>query len=1069
MKKFIFSTGNQSKLFKATVLTALTLCLPTMASAYNANENKVEMGEQKADHITGTVTDTNGEPVIGATVKIVGSGNGTVTDVNGKFTLNATQNTILHVSSVGFAPKEVKVVGSSLNIVLKEDTNMLSEVVAIGYGNQRKQDLSTAVASVKIDQSMKSRPSNLASMLQGAMPGVMVQNNGGDPLSEASLSIRGRGSRGTDHSYNSGDGVLYIVDGVPGAPYNIEDIETITVLKDAASAAIYGASVGSGGVVVITTKQAKEGKVKVNFNISKSIKSAINLPTTLTAEQYNKVWADAVKIYGGKLPSTANPAIYPYGNVTRTDWVDAIFRKGYLEHYAISFSGGTGSLKGFASISYDKDTGILKNTFANKLGSKGNIDFQINKWLKLSEQVTYQLTDGQGNIGTGHEGVLPNAIFFPRSATLYDTDEEGNILYDEYKHPLYHGTTPRWAAAKGISGYGEFRNPLAMLQRLDQKRPTHKLFSTTSLELKPITALTLKSQFTSGLIDTEFDEFIHKIPEPGNQSEENRHNIEHSRLSNWLWENTATYAEVFGKHHLSVMAGFTMKYDNYKSYGIYTTGYVQEDRHSSTLGQASDWSKYKPSENLWEESMMSFFGRIGYSWKDRYFATASVRRDATSKLYKKNNSGIFPAVSGSWKISSEPFFAPIRNIVSLFKLRASWGQVGNVALVPRYSWNVPLGTTEWPIIYGKNLDNIVYGTYAESIGTKNLKWETTEQWGVGLDLGLFNNELSLTIDYFNKHTKDLIEKVPVTSVAGIAVEPYGNVGNVVNKGWEFGANYQKKIHGFAFGLNANLATVHNEVLDLGARGTLEHDVVVNSQRPLRSTVGHPWYSFYVLKTNGIFQTQDEINNYKWTDPKTGISNIIQPNAKPGDLKYVDFNNDGKINADDNQYMGSYMPKITFGFGGNASYKGVDFSIQFQGVGLSTIYNGFKQMALTGRQQGGNMLSSILNAWDYDKTSGIPRLALISDPNGNFTNPSDFYLENGSYLRLKNITVGYTCPKSITQLLGVTNTTIRFYLNCENLLTITDYTGIDPEVGNFGIDAGTYPISRSFNFGINFNF
>ena len=556
MKKFIFSVGNKNKLFKVTALTALTLCLPAMASAYNANANKVEMSQQKADHITGTVTDTNGEPVIGATIKIVGSSNGTVTDVNGKFTLNATQNTILHVSSVGFSPKEVKVVGSSLNIVLKEDTNMLSEVVAIGYGNQRKQDLSTAVASVKIDQSMKSRPSNLASMLQGAMPGVMVQNNGGDPLSEASLSIRGRGSRGTDHSYNSGDGVLYIVDGVPGAPYNIEDIETITVLKDAASAAIYGASVGSGGVVVITTKQAKEGKIKVNFNISKSIKSAINLPTTLTAEQYNKVWADAVKIYGGKLPSTANPAIYPYGNVTRTDWVDAIFRKGYLEHYAISFSGGTSNLKGFASISYDKDTGILNNTFANKLGSKGNIDFQINKWLKLSEQVTYQLTNGQGNIGTGHEGVLPNAIFFPRSATLYDTDEEGNILYDEYKHPLYHGTTPRWAAAKGISGYGEFRNPLAMLQRLDQKRPTHKLFSTTSLELKPITALTLKSQFTSGLIDTEFDEFIHKIPEPGNQSEENRHNIEHSRLNNWLWENIATYAEVFGNtqailHHIT--------------------------------------------------------------------------------------------------------------------------------------------------------------------------------------------------------------------------------------------------------------------------------------------------------------------------------------------------------------------------------------------------------------------------------------------------------------------------------------------------------------------------------------
>lgn len=1070
MKKFIFSVGNKNKLFQMTAIIALSTCTPALAFAYDANANYVKMSQQQTNHVSGIVTDDKGEPIVGATIQIIGAGTGAITDLDGKFAIDVPVGTSIRISSIGYTTQTVKI-GSSklLSVVLTDDTNILGEVVAIGYGSQRKQDLSTAVSSVTLDQSMKSRPSNLASMLQGSMPGVMIQNNGGDPLSESSLSIRGRGSRGTDDNYNSGDGVLYIVDGVPGSPFNVEDIESITVLKDAASAAIYGASVGSGGVVVITTKQAKEGKIKVNFNISKSLKNAMNLPSTLTSEEYNKVWADAVKLYGGKLPSTADPEQYPYGNITRTNWMDEIFRTGYLEHYALSLSGGNEKLKAFVSFNMDRDKGILENTFARKFGGKANIDFQINKWIKFSEQFTYQFTDGQGSVNTGHEGVLANAVFFPRSATVYDTDKAGNILYDDYQRALYHGTLPRWAAAEGMSGYGEFRNPLALLHRLDQKRPSHKLYSTTSLEIKPFSSLTLKSQFTAGISGSEFDEFIHTVPEPGNISKENRHNIEHSNLNNWLWESTATYAEAFGQHHISAMAGFTMKYEKYKSYGVYTTGFDLEDRHSSTLGQAKDWTKYKPTEDIWEESMMSVFGRVGYSWADKYFVTASLRRDATSKLYKDNNSGVFPAVSGLWKISSEPFFESLKSTFSLFKLRASWGQVGNVALVPRYSWNVPMGNTEWPIIYGKDMNNIVYGTYSQSIGTKDLKWETTEQWGVGLDLGLFNNDLNVTIDYFNKRTKDLIEKVPVSPVAGIVIEPYGNVGDVVNRGWEFGANYNKTIQNFTFGFNANLAMVHNEVLDLGTRSTLEHNIVVNSQRPLRSTVGCPWYSYYVLKTNGIFQTQEEINSYKWTDPTTGLTNLIQPNAKPGDLKYVDFNSDGQINSDDNQYMGSYMPKITFAFGGNAAYKGIDFSFQFQGVGKSTIYNAFKQMALTGRQQGGNMLSTIMDAWDYNKQSGIPRLALIDDANGNFTNPSDFYLENGSYLRLKNLTLGYTLPQTLMNSAGLANSTLRFYFNCENLFTITDYTGIDPEVGNFGLDGGTYPIARSFTLGLNFSF
>lgn len=1020
---------------------------------------------------TGTVKDSTGEPIIGANVLVKGSTLGSITDIDGKFTIKVSNGDVLQFSFMGYKTIEMKAENKPMNIVLQEDTEVLDEVVVIGYGTSRKEDLSTAVTTVKMDDRLKSRPANLASYLQGQMPGVMIQSNGGDPMAEVSMSIRGRGSRGTDKSYNSGDGVLYVVDGVPGAPFNMEDVESITVLKDAASAAIYGASVGSGGVVVVTTKQASAGKAKVSINISKSFKSAMNLPETLTAEQYNQVWADAVKTYGGQMVAARNPELFPYGNVTRTDWMDAIFRTGSLEHYALSVSGGSDVMKGFASFAYDNDKGVMLNTFSRKFSAKANLDFQLSKWLKLSERATYEYKNGQGDIMTGHQGVLNQAVFFPRSATVYDYDKEGNLMYDDQRKPLYHGTIPRWAAQEGISSpYGEIRNPVATLERLDQQRPSTKIYSTTSIEIKPISSLTIKSDFTAGLeIKTE-DIFSPKVPEIGRPELENKREKSNEWKSTILWESTATWAHVFNDaHHVSAMAGYSMKYEKYKWDRYYTSKFNREDRHSITNGQAGDWSKYKPEEEIWEESMISAFARLGYSYEDRYFITGSLRRDATSKLYKDNNSGIFPAVSASWKISSESFFEPLKSVVSLLKIRGSWGQVGNVALVPRYSWNVPLNETEWPIIYGKDLHTVQNGVYAGSIGTKNLKWETTEQYGIGLDLGLFDNSLNVTIDYFNKRTKDLIEIVPMPSVAGVSVDPYGNIGDVVNRGWEFSASYQKKIGDVTFGVNGNISTVHNEVLDLGNMDYIQHTVGVNDKRPLRSTVGQPWYSYYVLKTEGIFQNEQEIKDFTWTDPQTGMTKMIQPNAKPGDFKYVDFNNDGKITDDDKQYLGSYMPKITFGFGGNVQYKGIDFSFQFQGVGKSTVYNGYKQMGYTGRGQGSNMLADVLNSWDYNKTSGVPRLAIIEDGNGNYSNLNDFFLEDASYLRLKNVTLGYTLPVSVMRAIGIPTSSLRFYVNAENLFTVTDYSGIDPEVGNFGLDGGTYPVARSFSIGFNFNF
>lgn len=1014
------------------------------------------------------IVNSGGSPVGNVSVQLNGTGIGTTTNANGEFILRnlpVLENYVITVSSVGYETQEITVTSPEVSIDLITSDEVMGEVVVIGYGSKRKEDLTTSVATITLDEKAKGRPSSISNLMQGQMPGVTIQSGGGDPLAGSTISIRGRGSRGRDGDPNSGDGVLFIVDGVPNAPFNVEDVESISVLKDAASAAIYGAYVGSGGVVVITTKQAKSGKVRVNLNVNKGFKTPWKIPEVLNAEQYNKVVADAVKADPSKtLPVVSDPSKYPYGTVTRTNWLDEIFRTGKIDHYALSLSGGSDKIKSFASVSYDKDQGILNNTYSDKLGGKLNVDFQITDWLKLAERVTYQYINGQGDINTSsHEGVLINAVFYPTSATVYEHDKDGNIVMDEYGRPLFGGTIPRWATAEGISGYGEIRNPVATLARLRQNRPSHNIYSTTTMEIKPVRGLTIKSDFTAGVLNSRYEGFTVRIPEPGRPDNSNNRSISSTLHNNWLWETTASYSKsITGGHRLTAMLGYTMAKENYRYNSTTMYNFDREDPYSAVMTNGNDWERVKPSEAIWDESTISAFGRIDYSLRNKYFLTASLRRDATSKLYKDNNSGIFPAVSGSWKISEEDFFDNLRETITLFKIRASWGQIGNKNLVPRYSYNVAMGRTPDPAFFGNNLQTMIYGTYQSSIPNLNLKWETTEQTGVGLDIDFLNN-LSINIDYFNKITKDLIEQLPVPSQAGITVAPYGNIGRVLNKGWEFGASYRNTIGQVNVTAFANLSIVKNEVLDLGDYAFMQHTTNVNSMQPLRSTVGQPWYSYFLLQTDGIFQSQQEIDNYKFN------GNLIQPNAKPGDLKYVDFNNDGRINQDDYQYMDSYLPKITYAFGSTLDWNNMDFSFMFQGISGVKIFNGFKSMGITGRQVPSNMLSMVLDSWDYNKNSGIPRLGLLSDPNGNFTNPSDFMLEDGSYLRLKNVALGYSIPQTFLNQIKLNGVNARVYVNAENLLTITKYTGFDPEVGNFGIDGGRYPNARVFSFGLNLNF
>lgn len=1020
--------------------------------------------------ITGIVLDDEtGEPLIGASVVVKGTTYGVQTDFDGKYSIKAKEGDILIVSYLGFVTQEKKVGKSSTsNFRLAKDTQELDEVVVVAYGKTRKEDLTTSVSTIKIDDNLKSRPANIESMLQGQLSGVTIQSGGGDPLSGGStISIRGRGSRGVDGDPSSGDGVLFIVDGVPGAPYNVEDVESITVLKDAASAAMYGAYVGSGGVVVVTTKKAKEGVLNVDINSSVGISKAWNLPDVITADQFMKVKKDALAQY----PASPNTAKFvtiseqPYFGVTRTNWLDEIFRSAVVTHQAVSISGGSQKISALGSFSYDKKEGTLINTFSESIGAKTNVGFHPTKWLTIRENATYKYSNGQGGLNNyNHQGVIMNAIFFPRSSTIYDYSQSGEQLHDENGNALYQGTVPRFLVEKGVTGFGEVRNPVATLKRLKEYRPSHNIYSTTTLEVKPIESIVFKSDFTVGVSSNRYEGFNPKVPEIGLRKTSNERDLSSSLYKNWIWETTGSYSKRINSHTFDFMLGYNLSAENSRYFSVQVRDFSKEDDFYTILPNGNDWKSQKPYEDIWDESAISTFSRLGYSFADRYFLTASVRRDATSKLYKDNNSGIFPAISGSWKISSEDFFAPAKKTFNLVKLRGSWGQVGNKSLVPRYSYNVAMGMSDWETYYGLNLDNYTKGVFQKTIANRDLTWETTEQLGFGLDLGLFN-QIEITADWYKKTTKDLIEKMPISPTAGVEVEPYGNIGQVLNQGFEVGVNYHRKIGEVDLSVFGNLNTVKNEVQDLGGREFMEHRI--SQQDVLRSTVGQPWYSYYVLKTDGIFQNASEIDNYTFTDAN-GATNKIQPNAQPGDLKYVDTNNDGVINDKDRQYMGSYLPEITYAFGSGINYKGIDFSFFFQGISEVMVYNQFKAFGLTGR--GDNyMLSDVMDSWEYNKNSGIPRMGFVNDDNGNYSNYSDFLLEDGSYLRLKNITLGYTLPAYLMENWKMKNAKLRLYINAENVLTFTKYSGLDPEVGNFGVDVGNYPTSRTVSLGVNFSF
>lgn len=1015
--------------------------------------------------VKGTVKDQAGEPVIGANVLVKGATQGVITDLDGRFELKAAMNSVLVVSYVGYLPQEVPVKGSTVNVVLKEDNALLEEVVVLGYGaNTRKQDLSASVGVLSNTDELTARPvSSAEGMLQGQLAGVTIQSNGGDPTKAPNIVIRGQGSQ-------NGDNVLWVVDGVPGAPIaSMNDIESIVVLKDAASAAIYGAQSGAGGVILVTTKKAKEGAPSLSYDGTFGVRTATNLIEPLNAEQQIEMRKLSYANAGQTLPVGWDVTKNPWVGTTRTDWMDAIFRTAAYQRHNVSLNVGTENFLSRLSFAYDNDQGTLINTYNKNLSLRYNGKVKLNKWVTISEDFVWKNTQARSKDteNDAYTGPILSAIYMPASASVYNAIDGS-----------YGGTTtedPAYIAKYGSNFadiHGDAVNPVRLLTADNIYNRTSDMWSTTTLEVGNIVpGLKFVSRFTYNVASNFYKGFSPIRDEVGKPDLSNSLNESSYRADAWKTENTLTYDNTFGEHTVGALFSTTADHYQMRSFSVNGKDFPDESQHLQYLAYAGKTSAQDALTG--PDANVSLIARLAYSYNDRYFATASWRRDYAGRLPKAHNYGDFPAVTVGWKISNEAFFEK-NDLVNLLKLRASWGRVGNLGSIGYHYKTLLPGRTVWTeqAQYGVE-KNLVWNTliYNQRALNNELTWETSEQTNLGLDMEMFKKRLSFSIDYFEKRTFNLIQDQTAGWPASIGLNPQKiNLGEVRNRGLEVQFNWTDRINkDFSYFISGNFAYLKNWVSNIGVTDDAGNKSVWadedtrfrNIPYVYQTAEGEPLNSYYLIKTDGIFQSDKEAEAYV---DKNG--NRIQPEAKAGDLKFVDANGDGKINNGDRQYMGNAMPTTTFATTLGFNYKKLSVSAMLQGVGgAQAMYVG-KYMILNDVEGNFNRSAEILNAWSPTNTSSnIPRLSK-KDPNKNFTTASDWYLEDASYLRLKNFTVGYDLTDMLRKNcshLSQRNSRLTVYLSGENLLTLTKYSGMDPETG--GWDALKYPVSRVFSLGV----
>ncbi|MBW8688137.1 SusC/RagA family TonB-linked outer membrane protein [Chitinophaga rhizophila] len=1016
-------------------------------SAAATPSNNIGTATQQAQEkvtLIGSVADKNG-PLIGATVMIKGTSTGMNTDGAGQFKLSVAppvNQLILVVSMIGFKTQEI-VVGQqrTFQVVLVENSMNLNQLVVVGYGTQRKSTVSGAIADVALDKLSSRSLNNVGEALQGKAPGVTVQNNGGDPTATPKVYVRGMGGINGESALTVVDGSIYT-----GGPINPNDIESINVLKDAA-AAIYGAR-ASGGVILITTKKGKEGAATVNADVKMGWQYAAKKMDVLTAKQFADVENAAYAAAGIRLDDAFNADIHPEGQITLTDWQDEIFRTGKLKDYNVSVKGGTEKGRYYMGFGYRKNDGILLNTYAERYTFRLNTDAMVKPWLKVGENLSFTYDNGNGaNTTSPYTGAIFTALAYPRNVPARTATG-------------YGGMPPKYAGS-----YGDLANPVATLERMDNRIPVNNIVINPYAEVHLTKDLTFRSNFAFTKDFRDIKNFTTRVPELGKANSSNGLVQTVESRNNLLAEQTLNYTKTFkAVHNISAIAGYTYQHDEITNLSVSASGFGDERDVYRYFDNATVWTQ--PTSGKVERALESYLARVNYDYDGRYLLTLLGRRDGSSLVGPQTRYQNYYSVSGGWVFSKENYF-PENAIMSFGKIRASYGLLGNLASLEQNVLDINLRKVN--IFMGANGAQLS-GLAEDALSNPNLKWANSRQFNVGTDLAFFKNSLSVTADVFTKTTENQILLVAPPSTAGVTTGMFKNMGKARDRGIELGINYNGRAgKDFTYGVGATLTAIDNKLLELEDG---RNEVLTSAQVNVRSTlnpivtrVGHQIYAYNVIKTDGIFQTQEEIDNYKNAEGK-----VIQPQAKPGDRKFVDENGDGTIDNNDRVVVGSPFPSFSYGFSLNAAYKGFDLNVFAQGVQGNKLFNALKYTNMNPSVGTNfNMLTGILDAWTPTNTNTDVTRLISTDANGNYGRTSDWYIENGSYLRIKNISLGYTLPALLTNRAKVG--AVRVYVTGTNLFTITKYKGFDPEVGmdEYGIDKGRYPQAKSVMVGLNVNF
>lgn len=999
-------------------------------------------GSPQDKKVTGTVVDTSGNPVIGANVVEKGTTNGTITDLEGRFTLTLPSAATLVVSYIGYTPKEIPLKGqSTLKIQLTEDTKALEEVIVVGYGIQKKSVVTGAISSVKAEDMMNSANTRPEQALQGKTSGVQVLSSSGAPGSGMKIRIRG-------YSSNGNSDPLYIVDGlrtddISGLePSNIASME---VLKDGASAAIYGAE-GGNGVVLITTKSGSAGKTQVTYDFQYTIQSLGKTPEVMDAEQYISYMDES-----GAIPGIAFDGV-------NTNWIKETFEAAPMQKHNLSISGGNDKTTYLASLSFLNQDGIVKGDDDNYKRYSGmfNGSQKVNKWLKVGSSIQINRSSRRSiNENDESRGVISNAILLdPLTPVAYTGEVPAHVQpFIDSGKPLMQDEDGNYY---GISKYvnGETINPFVQKRQSQTTTTFTSLMGTAYADIMPFEGFT----FTSKLGVNYFSKNVHNFKPEYYYSGEMLNafaSVSESdeMMTYWQWENYASYVKSFGKHNLTFMAGTAVSRRDKKS--VTASGYplIKDQESFADLDYISTQANSKVGGTTLTDTKLSYFARINYDYENKYLFQATIRRDAAglSILPKDNRWGTFPAVSAGWVISNEAFF-PQNTPVSHAKIRGSWGQNGSLSNLGQYKYAsnvVSSGSATnyltWSTINASFLYPLADGTYATAsapavLGNKNLTWETSEQYDIGLDLRFLRDRLGFTIDYYHKTTKDLITTNTPPLEAGNSASPI-NGGDVVNKGFDFELSWRDQVGDFKYGIAANLSTLKNKVTYLDPTISRLNGASVNKWSSATAfEKGMPVWYFRGYQTDGI-------------DPTTG------------DIRLVDVNKDGIVNANDFTYIGSAIPDITYGATLNMEYKGFDLTLFIQGQAGNDILMGIIR---TDRPATNKLSLFYTDRWTPERPNASRPSATV---NAMYWN-SDQMIFNGSYMKIKQIQVGYSLPKAATETLHIGPT--RLYVSLDDFFTFTDYPGMDPEASSsdnnsIGIDRGFFPISKKVLFGLSLNF